>query len=321
MKILQNIFFNLNQGGNVKKDFLSITDCTADEIYDLFKLALDLKKKLKNGKKKAILKGKTLAMIFQKPSARTRISFETGMYQLGGHALYLSPNDIGIGKRESVADIARVLSRYNDGIMARLFGHELILELAEYASVPVINGLTDLFHPCQVLGDMLTILEHRGHFDGLKVTYIGDGNNLANSWINMASRIPMSLTLSVPEGYDPDATTLQEGQKTGISSIEIERDPMIAVREADIIYTDVWASMGQEKEAEKRKKVFRKYQVNETLVNEAKPKVKIMHCLPAHRGDEITDVVMDGPHSIVFDEAENRLHLQKAIMVRLMGKK
>jgi ornithine carbamoyltransferase len=304
----------------VKKDFLSITDLTTDEIHALFNLAGDLKRKQKNGKKTDYLKGQTLAMIFQKPSARTRVSFEVGMYQLGGHALYLAPTDIGLGKRESVADVARVLSRYNDGIMARLFGHDLILELSRYTSIPVINGLTDLLHPCQVMGDMLTILEHRGHLNDLKVTYIGDGNNLANSWLNIASRIPMTLTLAVPEDYDPDQEILTNARNAGISHIDIERDPMKAVKNADIIYTDVWASMGQEKEAAKRKKVFKDYQVNQALVNQAKSGVKVMHCLPAHRGDEITDEVMDGPNSIVFDEAENRLHIQKAVLYQLMGK-
>ncbi len=302
----------------MEKDFLAITDLTEEEIHEIFRLAKDLKEKQKRGKEYQPLKGKTLAMIFQKPSARTRVSFEVGMFQLGGHAVYLAPSDIGLGKRESVADIARVLSRYNDGIMARLFGHELIIELAKYASVPVINGLTDLLHPCQVMGDMFTIMELRGGFDGLKVTFIGDGNNLANSWINMASRISMRLTLSIPEGYDPDPEILEKARMSGKSEIEIERDPLKAVRDSDIIYTDVWASMGQEREAKKRKKVFKSYQVNQELIEYAKHDVKVMHCLPAHRGDEITDEVMDGRHSIVFDQAENRLHIQKAIMVSLM---
>lgn len=302
------------------KDFLEITDWTAEEIHDTFKLAIDMKAKTKRGEKHHELEGQTLAMIFQKPSARTRVSFEVGMFQLGGHALYLSPSDIGLGKRESVADVARVLSRYNHGIMARVFGHDIVLELGEYASVPVINGLSDLVHPCQVMGDMLTILEHRGHFDGLKLTYVGDGNNLANSWLKMASRIPMELRLSSPAGFDPDAKVLKETQDAGISEVKIIRDPIEAVTGVDIIYTDVWASMGQEDEAAERKKKFQSYQVNEAMLTHAKPDVKVMHCLPAHRGDEITDGVMDGPHAIVFDEAENRMHIQKAIMVTLMKK-
>ena len=302
----------------MKKDFLVITDMTTDDIHQTFRLARELKEKTKRGKKHALLEGQTLAMIFQKPSARTRVSFEVGMFQLGGHALYLAPTDIGLGKRESVADVARVLSRYNHGIMARVFGHDIVEALARHASIPVINGLSDLVHPCQVIGDMLTILEHRGRFDGLKLAYVGDGNNLANSWINIASRIPMQLNLAVPQGYDPDETTLEKGREVGISEINLLRDPKEAVKGVDFIYTDVWASMGQEKETEKRKKIFKEYQVNEALVAEAKPDVKVLHCLPAHRGDEITDGVMDGPHSIVFDEAENRMHIQKAIMVRLM---
>ena len=304
----------------MKKDFLIITDLNTDEIHDTFRLALELKEKTKKGEKHHLLEGQTLAMIFQKPSARTRVSFEVGMFQLGGHALYLAPTDIGLGKRESVADVGRVLARYNDGIMARVFGHADVQELAEYASVPVINGLSDLVHPCQVMGDMLTILEHRGNFNDLKLTYVGDGNNLANSWVNMASRIPMQLNLALPEGYDADKSLLAQAREVGISDIAVIRDPKEAVKDVDVIYTDVWASMGQESEAEKRKKIFKDYQVNEALIAKAKPNVKIMHCLPAHRGDEITDGVMDGVHSIVFDEAENRLHIQKAIMVRLMGK-
>ncbi len=302
----------------MKKDFLAITDFTTEEIHATFRLALDLKKKQKTRKATPLLKGQTLAMIFQKPSARTRVSFEVGMHQLGGHALYLAPTDIGLGKRESVADVARVLSRYNDGIMARVFGHEIVEELARFALVPVVNGLSDLLHPCQVMGDMLTILKHRESLEGLKVAFVGDGNNVANSWLNMAARVPMQLQLAIPEGYDPDATLIANAKKSGLSEISIQRDPVQAVRGADVIYTDVWVSMGQEKEAAKKKKAFASYQVNEALVSKAKPNVKVMHCLPAHRGDEITDGVMDGPHSIVFDEAENRLHIQKAILVALM---
>ncbi|MFH1943092.1 MAG: ornithine carbamoyltransferase [bacterium] len=293
---------------------------TTDEIHGMFRLAKDLKQKTKKGTAHPLLKGQTLAMIFQKPSARTRVSFEVGMFQLGGHALYLSPNDIGLGKRESAADVARVLSRYNDGIMARVFGHDIVEELGRFATVPVINGLSDLLQPCQVMGDMLTIIEHFDRMEGLHIAYAGDGNNVVNSWLNMASRIPMSLQLAIPEGYDPDDSILRKAKETGTSDILIMRDAAKAVRGADVIYTDVWASMGQEKEAAKRKKVFKAYQVNEALVAKANPKVKVMHCLPAHRGDEITDGVMDGPQSIVFDQAENRLHIQKAILVRLMKK-
>ncbi|HEU19221.1 MAG TPA: ornithine carbamoyltransferase [Deltaproteobacteria bacterium] len=300
------------------RHFLSILELTPDEIHGLFKLTADLKAKQKSGKAEQLLKGKTLAMIFQKPSARTRVSFEVGMVQLGGHAVYLAPTEIGLGKRESAADVARVLSRYTDGMMARLFGHDLIEELARHASVPVINGLTDFNHPCQVLGDIFTILEHRGSLDGLTVAYVGDGNNMVHSWLNAAARLPMTLRLACPGGYDPDPAVVENAVQAGKSEIVLLRDPQKAVRGADVIYTDVWASMGQEAEAGARKEVFRPFQVNESLVRLAKPDVKVMHCLPAHRGDEITDGVMDGPHSIVFDEAENRLHVQKAIMVMLM---
>jgi ornithine carbamoyltransferase len=302
----------------LKKDFLAITDMTRDEILGVFDLANVLKTKQKQGLGDKRLDGKTLAMIFAKPSARTRVSFETGMFQLGGHALYLSPNDIGIGKREAVKDIARVLSRYNDGIMARLFDHKHMEELAEFASVPVINGLTDYNHPCQVMADIFTVLEHRGHLNELKVAFVGDGNNVANSWINLASRLPMHFVLASPGGYDPSPVALKNAEDAGLSTIEIERDPARAVENADVIYTDVWASMGQEAEQEKRRKAFMPYQVNRELIQHATSECLIMHCLPAHRGDEITDDVIDGPQSIVFDEAENRMHVQKAIMVSLM---
>ncbi len=303
----------------MNKDFISIADLTKDEIFELLDLALEIKAKQKRGEEHHELKGQTLAMIFQKPSARTRISFEVGMFQLGGHALYLSPNDIGLGTREAVKDIARVLARYNDGIMARVFGHNDVLELAEYSSVPVINGLSDFNHPCQVMADVLTILEHRKNLDDLKVTFIGDGNNLAHSWLNFASRVPMNLALAIPEGFDADKETVAEAKKTGISEINILRDPKQAVKDADVIYTDVWASMGQEAEAEKKNKAFADYQVNDALMAAAKPDTYVMHCLPAHRGQEITDSVIESKNSIVFDEAENRLHAQKAVMVKLMA--
>ncbi|MBN2031608.1 ornithine carbamoyltransferase [bacterium] len=304
----------------MKKDLLAITDLSTEEIHHLFHLAKELKRKLQNGKLAPLLRGQTLAMVFQKPSTRTRVSFETGMFQLGGHALYCSPSEIGLGQRESVSDVARVLSRYNDGIMARLFGHDLIVALAKFASVPVINGLTDLLHPCQVLGDVFTILEYRECLDDVKVAWIGDGNNVAHSWINMAARLSMKLHLACPKGYDPDQKILEEARQAGLSEIILHRDPIEAARDADVLYTDVWASMGQEKESEKRKKVFKGYQINQKMIDAAKPDVKIMHCLPAHRGEEITDEAIESPHSIVFDQAENRLHIQKAILVMLMKK-
>jgi len=302
----------------VKKDFISIADYTREELEAIFELTKELKEKTKRGEKHHLCLGKTMSMVFAKPSARTRVSFETGMYQLGGYALYLSPNDIGIGKREAVKDIARVLSRYNDIIMARLFDHAHMLELAEYASVPVINGLTDYNHPCQIMADIYTILEKRGHLNDLKITYIGDGNNVANSWVNLASKLPMHLVICSPSGFEPDAETLTRAHDAGISTIEIIHDPEVAVKDADVIYTDVWASMGQEAEAEERRKIFMPYQVNTKLMSLARKDALVMHCLPAHRGEEITDEVLDGPQSIVFDEAENRMHVQKAIIVKLL---
>jgi ornithine carbamoyltransferase len=300
------------------KDFIAITDLTQKQILEIFDLAKDLKSRQKRGQQHHLLAGKTLAMIFQKPSARTRISFEVGMYQLGGHALYLAPADIGLGQRESVADVARVVARYCDGIMARVFGHQIVVDLAKYASVPVINGLSDLVHPCQVMADLFTVWEHRGNLENLKVTWIGDGNNVANSWINMASRVPMTLNLAVPEGYDPDPQLLERARQTKVSEINVLHDPLEAARATDVLYTDVWASMGQEKEAAAREKAFKDFQLNQKRVNVAAPNCLVMHCLPAHRGLEITDEVIDGPHSIVFDEAENRMHVQKAILVNLM---
>lgn len=302
----------------MNKDFISIADYSRKEIEDIFDLTKELKEKVRNGEEHHLCKGQSMAMIFAKPSARTRISFETGMYQLGGYALYLSPNDIGIGKREAVKDIAQVISRYNNIIMARLFAHEYMLELAKYATVPVINGLTDYNHPCQIMADMYTIKEHKRRHTDLKVTYIGDGNNIANSWINLAAKLPFHLVICSPSGYEPDKETLAYAHKKNISEIELISDPERAVKKADVIYTDVWASMGQEQEAETRRKIFMPYQVNSNLMKSADKDALVMHCLPAHRGDEITDEVIDGPGSIVFDEAENRMHVQKAIIVKLM---
>lgn len=303
----------------MKKDFLSIADCSREEILSFFHTAAELKKKTKSGETFHPLQGRTLGLVFLKPSTRTRISFEVGFYQLGGHALYLSPAEIGLGTRESIPDVARVLSRFLDGIMARLFAHEDIVQLAEWASVPVINGLTDRLHPCQILGDMLTIIEHKGTFEGVHVAYVGDGNNVCHSWLNLAAKIPFKLSIGAPAGYEPDQTILQRAQEAEISEIRLVSSPEEAVQEADIIYTDVWASMGQETEAAARKRIFSRYQVNEPLFSHAKADACFMHCLPAHRGDEVTDDIMDGPRSIVFDQAENRLHIQKAIMLQLMG--
>ena len=257
-------------------------------------------------------------MIFAKPSARTRISFETGIFKMGGHALFLGPSDIGIGKRESIADIARVLSLYNDMIMARLFDHAHILELAEYADVPVINGLTDFNHPCQIMADILTILEHRKSLDSLKITYVGDGNNIVHSWLALAMRIPFQFTIACPEGYDPDMEVVKIARNEKLSEIEVSHDPFEAVKDADVIYTDVWASMGQKEEAEQKRRDFVGFQVNSKLMSATGKNTLFMHCLPAERGIEVTDEVCDADYSIIFDEAENRMFAQNAIMVKLL---
>ncbi|MEJ2545829.1 MAG: ornithine carbamoyltransferase [Calditrichaceae bacterium] len=304
----------------MKKDFISIADYSLSELEGIFELTRELKEKTKHREEHHLCKGLSMSMIFAKPSARTRISFETGMYQLGGYALYLSPNDIGIGKREAVKDIAQVISRYNDIIMARLFEHVHMEVLAKHATVPVINGLTDYNHPCQIMADIFTVMEHRKNLKDIKIVYIGDGNNVANSWINLASKMPMHLVLCSPSGYEPDRKTMENAKKAGISKIELLTDPKAAVKDADVVYTDVWASMGMEAEAKARRKVFLPYQVNSELMTHAGKNALVMHCLPAHRGDEITDDVLDGPQSIVFDEAENRMHVQKAIIVKLLNK-
>lgn len=304
----------------MKKDFISIADYSLSELEGIFDITKELKEKTKRREEHHLCKGLTMSMIFAKPSARTRISFETGMYQLGGYALYLSPNDIGIGKREAVKDIAQVISRYNDVIMARLFEHIHMEVLAKHATVPVINGLTDYNHPCQIMADIFTVMEHRKNLKDIKIVYIGDGNNVANSWINLASKMPMHLVLCSPSGYEPDKKTLENARKAGISEVQLVTDPKAAVKDADVVYTDVWASMGMEAEARARRKVFLPYQVNSELMAHAGKNALVMHCLPAHRGDEITDDVIDGPQSIVFDEAENRMHVQKAIIVKLLNK-
>ncbi|GAP22994.1 ornithine carbamoyltransferase [Leptolinea tardivitalis] len=305
----------------MKKDFISIADYSPEALQGILDLAIELKKeRLEKGENKPLLKGKVLGMIFQKPSLRTRVSFDMAMRQLGGDALYLSPNEIGLGQRESVADVARVLAGYVDVIMARVFAHQHVLDLAKWASIPVINALSDYDHPCQGMGDALTIIEKFGSLKGLNVTFVGDGNNVAVSLLHICSKLGANFTLASPEGYDLSSKALEEGKtfaaKSG-SSIRTIRDPHEAVKNADVIYTDTWTSMGQEEETEKRKKVFPPYQVNAKLVSEAKPETIVMHCLPAHRGQEITDEVADGPHSVLFPQAHNRMHAQKAIIVSL----
>lgn len=306
------------------RHFLAIDEYSRQEIEELLQLALDLKKDYRNSGNQPLLAGKTLAMVFQKPSLRTRVSFDMAMRNLGGDALYLSPNEIGLGKRESIADVSRVLSGYVQAVMARVFDHAHVVELAEYSSVPVINGLSDYNHPCQAMADCLTIKEKFGQLEGLNVTYIGDGNNVAVSLLFACSRLGMNFTLSAPEGYALPQDTWKHGlemaAETGAKH-RIEPDPQQAVRDAQVIYTDTWVSMGQEDEAAKREKVFPPYQVNAELVAEADDSVIVMHCLPAHRGHEITDEVADGPHSVIFPQAENRMHAQKAILVKLLAAK
>jgi len=304
----------------VKKDFLHISDLTGDQIFELLDKSKWIKNKFKKRESYLPFDRKTMAMIFAKPSARTRVSFETGFYRLGGHALFLGPNDIGVGKRESTEDIARVLSRFNDIIMARLFDHQHILDLAKYASVPVINGLTDFNHPCQIMADIFTVLEHRGNLDNLKVTYVGDGNNIVHSWLMLAMRIPMHFVVACPEGFEPDKELVKKAQAEGLSTIEVSHDPHEAVKDSDVVYTDVWASMGQKEEAEERRRLFSKFQVNDQLMDSTGKDTYFMHCLPAERGIEVTDSVCDASYSIIFDQAENRMHAQNAIMLSLMEK-
>ncbi|MCX7634321.1 MAG: ornithine carbamoyltransferase [Syntrophales bacterium] len=302
----------------MKRDLISEYDLQRHEFDALFARAAVLKKWHHEGRVYQPLVGKTLGLLFEKASTRTRLSFEVGMIQLGGHPLFISSRDTQLGRGETVADTARIMSRYLDAIMIRTYAQEVVEEFARYASVPVINGLTDLLHPCQILGDIFTIIEFKGGYEGIKVAYVGDGNNVANSWLNAAARLPFYLSLACPAGYDPDGGIWERARQDAQERVSLHRDPAEAVRDADIIYTDVWASMGRENEHAERVKVFTDYQVNDRLVAMARKDVLVMHCLPAHRGEEITSEVMDGPHSIVFDQAENRLHVQKAILEMLM---
>ena len=301
----------------MKRDFLHITDFETNEIKEILDLSIEIKTKLKNKEEYKPFKDHSLAMVFAKPSARTRVSFETGFFRLGGHALYLGPNDIGIGKREAVKDIGRVLSGYNDMIMARLFDHKHMLELAKYSSIPVINGLTDYNHPCQIMADILTIYEKRGNLNNLKIAYVGDGNNIVHSWLNLAMRLPFHFTCICPQGYEPDNNLLDLVNNSKISTAEISHDPIKGILESDIIYTDVWASMGQKEEVKEREKIFNNFQVNTNMIKSTGKDTLFMHCLPAERGREVTDNVMESSNSIVFDQAENRMHAQNAIMVKI----
>lgn len=299
----------------MKHDFVSILDISRDEIEELFILA----DALKHDTTYRPLLGKTAALIFQKPSLRTRVSFEVGITQLGGYPTFLSHESIGMGTREKTSDVAKLLSRFVKLIVARVFDHDVLEDLARHATVPVVNALSDYSHPCQVMADMYTIRQHDRLREGMKVAYVGDGNNIVHSWLELACIYPLHLSLGCPDGYGPDHRLVQKAQSAGISTVEVLKDPVEAVAQADVVYTDTWASMGKEAETEQRKKIFAPYQLNAGLLSYASKQALVMHCLPAHRGEEITDEVLDGPRSVVFDEAENRLHIQKAIMVKLTG--
>jgi ornithine carbamoyltransferase len=304
------------------KDFITLSDWSTKELWGLIDLAVHLKFEWKSGGNRPVLNGKVLAMVFEKPSLRTRVSFEVAMRQLGGDAIRIGPDEVGLGKRESVADVARVLAVYTQGIMARVFDHKYVEELAKWSDVPVINGLSDAHHPCQAMGDMLTIYEHYGRLERLKIAYIGDGNNVAASLVLAAAHFGMHFTTASPDGYMLSEDALEMAapiaERNG-GKIEVFNDPVKAVENADIIYTDTWVSMGQEKETAARIETLKPYQVNKELVDKAGKYAIVMHCLPAHRGQEITDDVADGTHSVIFPQAENRLHMQKAILVELLG--
>lgn len=304
----------------IGKHFLHLDDFTTDQLKDMLAQGMMAKKKLyARDETFKPFAGQTMAMIFTKPSARTRVSFETGFYRLGGHAVYLDPNTIQLGKRELTKDIARVLAGYNDVIMARLFAHADIMELAEYSSVPVINGLTDYNHPCQIMADVMTIMEKKGKFEGLKVAYVGDGNNMVHSWLRLSTRIPFEFVIVCPPGYEPDPATVALAKAAGISKISISHEPLTAVKGADVIYTDVWASMGQKDTLDTKMTDFKSFSVNESLMAAAGPQAIFMHCLPAERGLETTDAVMEAKYSVVFDQAENRMHAQNGIMLHCLA--
>jgi len=307
----------------MNRNLVTLDDVTAADVEQLLASAIEIKTKLRAGTAVTPLQGKTLALVFEKPSLRTRVTFETGMTQLGGHAIYLAPADIRLGARETVQDVARNLGRWVDGIVARTFSHQMVEQLAKHAGVPVINGLTDLHHPVQILCDLLTLREKRGRVRGLTVVFVGDGNNVCHSWMEGAAKMGVHFRLACPPGYEPDPAVLAKTSRVAAASgsrMEVSHDPVAAVRGADAIYTDVWTSMGQEEESQRRLRDFQGFQVDARLVAEAGPEVLVMHCLPAHRGEEISDEVLEGPRSIVFDQAENRLHMQKAILAALMGR-
>jgi ornithine carbamoyltransferase len=304
----------------MKKDLISIKDLSTGEIKDLFKLTA----KIKKNKFSKVLSGKTIALIFQKPSNRTRVSFEVGMYQLGGNSIYLSPSEINLGVRESIKDVAMTLSRYIDGVVLRTFEHKNVVEMAKHCDKPVINGLSDFSHPCQGLADIFTVLENIKKSKNITLVYVGDGNNVCNSLLYACSKLGIDINVATPKGYEPNKEVVEESRgfaKSSKSEVNLFTDPFLAAKDADVIYTDVWASMGQEEETEKRKIIFKDFQINANLMRFAKKSCLVMHCLPAHRGEEITDEVIDSKNSVVFDQAENRMHVQKAILIKLLGEK
>lgn len=301
----------------MNKDFLALSDWTCEDLEKIFELTRELKARQKAGEAHPLLKGKTLGMLFEKSSTRTRVSFEVGMFQLGGHALFLSSSTTQMGRGEPIKDTGRVMSRYVDGIMIRTFSQAAVEELARCSTIPVINGLTDMYHPCQLMADLFTVSEHKANYRDLTYCWIGDGNNMANSWINAALIFGFELRVATPPGYEPDATVMARAAAAG-AKVTYTNDPFEAARGADVLNTDVWASMGQEDEQAQRVEAFAGFQINEELVAVAAPDCIVLHCLPAHRDEEITDAVIEGPHSVVFDEAENRLHVQKAILATLM---
>jgi ornithine carbamoyltransferase len=303
----------------MKRDLLTILDLSAAEIEALLERAAALKEQWRRGDLRPTLAGKTLGLLFDKPSTRTRVSFEVAMYQLGGHVLYMTSTETQLSRQESLQDTARVLCRYIDGLVVRTYAEESLEQLARHADIPVINGLTDLYHPCQVLSDLLTITEKKGDLRSLRIAWVGDGNNVANSWINAAAQLGLELVLACPPGYEPPAEIVQRARDAAGERIQLGHDPKEAVSNADVVNTDVWASMGQEEEQEERQAAFRAYQVDAELLRRAKEDVIVMHCLPAHRGEEISAEVLDGPHSVVFDQAENRMHFQRALLDWLLG--
>lgn len=295
---------------------LSLWDYDKAQLNDYLNLALQLKKESKEGIQHHHLAGKIIGLVFEKPSTRTRVSFEAAMYGLGGQVIYLSSRDTQLARNEPLKDMARVMDRYVDGLVVRTFGQEIVNELARYSSIPVINALTDLHHPCQILSDVMTVIEHKGNIENLQIAWVGDGNNMANSWIQAAGRLGFNLNLACPQGYDPDSGILKRAREEGLGKIELMRNPVDAVKNADVINVDVWASMGQEGEAEERLKTFKQYQLNSDLLNQAKSDTIVLHCLPAHRDEEITEEVLEGSQCVAFDQAENKMHIHKAILAK-----